>query len=78
MLYTRPGEIFLEVKVPRYAEIDLITVFRSEVLVSGVETAITVSGEKSAIRLKRIGSAEVRTLSSPKTSVERSSRASSS
>jgi hypothetical protein len=61
--YIRPGEIFLEVKVPRYAEIDLITVFRSEVLVSGVETAITVSGEKSAITLRQVGSAEVRTRS---------------
>jgi hypothetical protein len=57
----RPGELFLEVKVPRYAEIDLITVIRSEVLVSGVETAITVGGEKSAIKLKRVGSAQVRT-----------------
>ncbi len=56
-------EIFLEVKVPRYAEIELIRVFRSEVLVSGVETAVQVNGEKSAIMLRRVGAAEVKTTS---------------
>jgi Putative adhesin len=60
---SRPREIFLEVKVPRYAEIEMITVNRSEVLVSGVETAITVSGARSAIKLRRVGAAEVKTSS---------------
>jgi Putative adhesin len=63
MFYSRPREIFLEVKVPRYAEIEMITVNRSEVLVSGVETAITVSGARSAIKLRRVGAAEVKTSS---------------
>jgi hypothetical protein len=62
-LHRRPGEIFLEVKVPRYAELELITVFRSDVLVSGVETAVAVSGEKSTIKLSRVGAVEVKTRS---------------
>src|SRR5262245_31692446 len=33
MFYSRPGEIFLEMKVPRHAEIETISVNRSEVLV---------------------------------------------
>ena len=61
----RPGEIFFEVKVPRYAEIELIEVYRSNVLVSGVETAIAVSGDRSEIKLKDVGAAEVRTSSGP-------------
>jgi len=58
---SRPGEIFLEVKVPRYTEIETITVNRSEVLVFGVETAITINGARSAIKLRRVGAAEVKT-----------------
>jgi hypothetical protein len=58
---SRPGELFIEIKVPRYAEIEAISVIRSEVLVVGIETPITVNGERSAVRLKRIGSAQVRT-----------------
>jgi hypothetical protein len=61
----RPGEIFFEVKVPRYVEIELIEVYRSNVLVSGVETAIAVSGDRSEIKLKDVGAAEVRTYSGP-------------
>ncbi len=61
--YFRPREIFLEVKVPRYAEIETITVNRSEVLVYGVETAIAVNGARSAIKLRRVGAAEVKTSS---------------
>ncbi len=57
----RPGEIFLEVRVPRYAELELIEVVKSDVLVAGVETAVTVSGDKSTIKLKNIGAAEVKT-----------------
>jgi DUF4097 and DUF4098 domain-containing protein YvlB len=63
MVYSRPGEIFLEVKVPRYAELEVIEVVRSEVLISGLETAVTVNGEKSAIKLRRVGAAEVKTRS---------------
>jgi len=63
MFYSRSGEIFLEVKVPRYAEIEMITVNRSEVLVYGVETAITINGARSVIKLKRVGAAEVKTSS---------------
>ncbi|MCI0392848.1 MAG: DUF4097 domain-containing protein [Acidobacteria bacterium] len=59
----RPREIFLEVKVPRHAEIEMITVNRSEVLVSGVETSIAVNGGRSVIRLRRVGAAEVKTSS---------------
>jgi hypothetical protein len=59
----RPDDILLEVRVPRYAEIEPIQVFRSEVLVTGVETAVIVNGEKSTIRLQKVGSTEVRTSS---------------
>lgn len=61
--FARQGEIFFEVKVPRSAELEPIRVFRSDVVVTGVTTNITVVGEKSPIRLKNVGSAEVRTQS---------------
>ncbi|HEV2704590.1 MAG TPA: DUF4097 family beta strand repeat-containing protein [Pyrinomonadaceae bacterium] len=57
----RFGDIDLEVKVPRTAEIDVIRVIRSEVEVTGVETAITVNGDRSMVRLRQVGAAEVRT-----------------
>ena len=60
---SRSGEILFEVRVPRSAELEPFRVFRSDVLVSGVTTNIAVVGSKSAIRLKTIGSAEVRTQS---------------
>jgi len=63
MFYFRPREIFLEVKVPRYAEIEMITVNRSDVMVSGVDTAIAVNGARSAVKLRRVGAAEVKTSS---------------
>ncbi len=56
-------EIHFEVKVPRYAEIELIEVNRSDVEVSGVETHVAVNGGKSTIKLNNVGSAEVRTKS---------------
>jgi len=59
----RPGEIFFEVRVPNSAELEPIRVFRSDVVVTGVATNIAVLGEKSPIRLKNVGSAEVRTQS---------------
>ncbi|MGH9939690.1 MAG: DUF4097 family beta strand repeat-containing protein [Blastocatellia bacterium] len=62
-IFFRPREIFLEVKVPRYAEIEMIMVNRSDVIVSGVETAIAVNGARSAVKLRRVGAAEVKTSS---------------
>lgn len=59
--FGRPDEVHLEVKLPRYAEIELITVNRSEVEITGVATAVAVSGRRSAIRLRDVGAAEVRT-----------------
>ena len=56
-----PDEVHLEVRLPRYAEIELIAVNRSEVEITGVSTAIAVSGRRSAIRLRDVGAAEVRT-----------------
>lgn len=59
------GEVHLEVKLPRYAEIEVINVNRSEVEVTDVGTPITVSGNRSAIKLSRVGAVEVRTGSGP-------------
>jgi hypothetical protein len=60
---TRPREIHIEVRVPRYAELELIRVFRSPVEVSGVETTVVIVGERGEVRLKSVGAAEVRTRS---------------
>ena len=57
----RPGEVFLEVRVPRYATLELIKVFRSEVLVYGVDTDVVVDGQRSIIRVGHVRSAEVHT-----------------
>lgn len=59
----KPIEVHLEVRVPRYAEIELIKVFRSHVEVTGVETPIIVLGDRSDVVLKGVGRAEVRTRS---------------
>jgi hypothetical protein len=59
----RPVEVHLEVRVPRYAEIEVIKVIRSYVEVSGVETPIVVLGDKGDVVLKNVGAAEVRTRS---------------
>ena len=62
--FDRPfGDIDLEVKVPRAAEIDMIKVIRSEVEVTGVDTAVTINGDRSTIKLSHVGAAEVRTRS---------------
>jgi hypothetical protein len=55
-----PDEVHLLVKLPRYAELDLISVNRSEVEVTGVTTPVAVSGKRSAIRLRDVGAVEVR------------------
>jgi len=61
----RPREVHLEVNLPRHAEIELIKVYRSDVKVTGVDTHIVVSGDRSTIHLSRVGAAEVRTNSGP-------------
>ena len=61
----RPREVHLEVKLPRYAELEVIRVVRSEVEVTGLDTPVTVSGDRSAIKLSQIGQAEVRTRGGP-------------
>jgi DUF4097 and DUF4098 domain-containing protein YvlB len=53
----------LEINVPRYTEIELIRVMRSNVEVSDVDTTVNVTGGKSNVILKRIGGAEVHTRS---------------
>ena len=57
----RPYEVDLEVSVPRYAEIEVIRVTRSPVEVTGVETPLTVIGERSALSFKNVGAVEART-----------------
>jgi hypothetical protein len=56
----RPIEVDLEVSVPRYAEIEVIKVIRSNVEVSGVETPLIIVGDKSTVILKNVGAVEVR------------------
>lgn len=63
---TRDGqsiEVHLEVRVPRYIEIDIIRVIRSPVEVRDVDTSIIVLGQRSTVTLKRVRDAEVRTRS---------------
>ena len=59
----KPVEVHLEVRVPRYAEIELIRVIRSRVEVTGIETPIVVVGNKGDVVLKKVREAEVRTRS---------------
>lgn len=56
-------EVHLEVRVPRYTQIDLIRVIRSRVEVTGIETSIVVLGDKSDVVIKNVRDAEVRTRS---------------
>lgn len=58
-----PVEVNLEVKVPRSAEIEVIRVNRSEVEVTGIETPLVISGDKSRIKLSQVGAVEVKTSS---------------
>ena len=53
-------KVHLEVNIPRYTEVALIEVWRSDVEVSGVETLVAVSSERSSVLLKDVGAAEVR------------------
>lgn len=62
-LIKRPREIEIEVRVPRYAEVEPIRVIRSPVEVSNIDTAVRVLGDKSEVRLSQVGAADVRTTS---------------
>jgi hypothetical protein len=53
-------QVHLEVNIPRYTEIGLIEVWVSDVEVSGVETLVAVSSDRSTVLLKDVGAAEVR------------------
>jgi hypothetical protein len=59
----RPVEVDLEVSVPRYAEIEVIRVTRSNVEVTGVETPLMVFGDRSTLVFKNVGAVEARTRS---------------
>jgi hypothetical protein len=56
-----PLQIQLEVNVPRYVELELIRVIRSDVEIIGVETPINVIGHSSNVTLKDVGSVEAHT-----------------
>jgi hypothetical protein len=56
-----PIQVHLEVNVPRYTEIELIRVIRSDVEVTGIETAVGVMGKSSNVMLKDVGSVEAHT-----------------
>jgi len=53
-----PIQVHLEVNVPRYTELELIKVIRSDVEVAGVGTPLTVISQSSNITLKDVGSVE--------------------
>lgn len=59
----RALEVHLEVRVPRYAEIEVIKVIRSGVEITGVETPLIILGDRSDVILKNVGAVEVRTRS---------------
>ncbi|MGH9966414.1 MAG: DUF4097 family beta strand repeat-containing protein [Pyrinomonadaceae bacterium] len=63
LLEGRSFKVHLEVNLPRYTEIELIRVWRSDVQVTGVETPVNVFGEQSSVMLKRVGPVKVRTRS---------------
>lgn len=63
MFIKRPKEIEIEVRVPRYAEVEVIKVIRSPVEVSNIDTPIRVLGDRSEVKLSGVGAAEVRTTS---------------
>jgi Putative adhesin len=53
-------KVHLEVNVPRYVELNMIEVWRSDVQVTGVDTLVAVSSDRSSVILKDVGGAEVR------------------
>jgi hypothetical protein len=54
-------KVHFELNVPRYTEIELIEVIRSDVQVSDVDTLIAISGRHSSVILNRVGAADIRT-----------------
>ena len=56
-------KVNLIVNVPRWVELGLIEVIRSDVEVTGVETQVSVSAGRSSVLLKNVGSAEVQSKS---------------
>lgn len=56
----KTSEVHLEVHLPRYAELEVINVNRSEVEVTDIETPVAVNGNRSLIRLRRVGAVEAR------------------
>jgi hypothetical protein len=56
----RASEAHLEVHLPRHAELEVINVNRSEVEVTDIETPVVVNGNRSFIRLRRVGAVEAR------------------
>ncbi|HLE63063.1 MAG TPA: DUF4097 family beta strand repeat-containing protein [Pyrinomonadaceae bacterium] len=58
-----PIQVHLEVKLPRYAVLELIRVWRSDVQITSIDTPFTIVGEKSSIILKDVGAVEIHTRS---------------
>lgn len=56
-----PIPIHLEVNVPRYAELKLIRVIRSDVQINGIDTAVAIIGHSSNFTLKDVGSVDAHT-----------------
>ena len=59
----QPIEVDLEVRVPRYAEIEVIKVVKSPVEISDVDTPLLILGARGDVVLKNVRAAEVRTRS---------------
>ena len=57
------GEARLDVKVPRYAEIEMVDMRDGEVDVSDVDGAVVISGRSGEIRARRLGALQVHTIS---------------
>jgi len=58
---TEPVQVQLEIKMPRYARIDPIKVFRSDVEISDMHSSLRIRGDRSTITVKEVGHVEVRT-----------------
>lgn len=59
----KPLKVNLEVRVPRYIQLKDIEVWRSEVEISDMDTAVAVSGDRSKIVIRRVKAAKVHTTS---------------
>lgn len=56
-----PIKVKLEVNVPRHADIEFMRVIHSNVEITGIEKAISITGESSNLTLKDVGSVEAHT-----------------